>query len=171
LYSEREDLNWMWGIPRGRAALKDVILSSVLCKLSLGWNMSSVCLTLRHGVKTSVLLKIQWCSRVHTICWEASNTLCSTNGSPLFRYSVFEGVANSIINSFSREEGTRWVQNHIFFLLLFICAYKAWVISPPCPHPLPYHPLHPLPLPPPPQYPAEIILPLFLILLKREYKQ
>jgi hypothetical protein len=31
---------------------------------------------------------------------------------------------------------------HIFFcfcfiVLLFICAYKAWVISPPCPHPLP----------------------------------
>jgi hypothetical protein len=49
------------------------------------------------------------------------------------------------------------------FLLLFICAYKAWFISPPCPHPLPYHPLHPLPLPP--QYPAETILPLFLILL------
>jgi hypothetical protein len=23
------------------------------------------------------------------------------------------------------------------FLLLFICAYKAWFISPPCPHPLP----------------------------------
>jgi hypothetical protein len=34
------------------------------------------------------------------------------------------------------------------FLLLFICANKAWFISPPCPHPLPYHPLHPLPLPP-----------------------
>jgi hypothetical protein len=34
------------------------------------------------------------------------------------------------------------------FLLLFICAYKAWFISPPCPHPLPYHPLHPLLLPP-----------------------
>jgi hypothetical protein len=33
-------------------------------------------------------------------------------------------------------------------LLLFICAYKAWFISTPCPHPLPYHPLHPLPLPP-----------------------
>jgi hypothetical protein len=38
------------------------------------------------------------------------------------------------------------------FLLLFICAYKAWFISPPCPHPLPYHPLSP---PSPPQYPAE----------------
>jgi hypothetical protein len=38
-----------------------------------------------------------------------------------------------------------------FFLivLLFICAYEAWVISPPCPHPLPYHPLHPLPPSPP----------------------
>jgi hypothetical protein len=35
-----------------------------------------------------------------------------------------------------------------FFFLLFICAYKAWFISPPCPHPLPYHPLHPLLLPP-----------------------
>jgi hypothetical protein len=27
-----------------------------------------------------------------------------------------------------------------FIVLLFICAYKAWVISPPCPYPLPYHP-------------------------------
>jgi hypothetical protein len=52
-----------------------------------------------------------------------------------------------------------------FIILLFICAYKAWVISPPCHHPLPYHPLCPLPLPPPPQYTAETILPLFLILL------
>jgi hypothetical protein len=25
----------------------------------------------------------------------------------------------------------------IFIVLLFICAYKAWVISPPCPRPLP----------------------------------
>jgi hypothetical protein len=49
---------------------------------------------------------------------------------------------------------------HILF-----CAYKAWVISPSSPHPLPYHPLRPLPLPPPPQYPAETILPLSLILL------
>jgi hypothetical protein len=24
---------------------------------------------------------------------------------------------------------------HIFLILLFICAYKAWVISLPCPHP------------------------------------
>jgi hypothetical protein len=35
------------------------------------------------------------------------------------------------------------------FLLLFICAYKDWFISPHCPHPLPYHPLRPLPLPAP----------------------
>jgi hypothetical protein len=41
-----------------------------------------------------------------------------------------------------------------FFLLLFICAYKAWVISPPCPHPLPYHPLCPLPLAPTPSIPS-----------------
>jgi hypothetical protein len=40
-------------------------------------------------------------------------------------------------------------ENSFFFLLLFICAYKAWVISPPCPHPLPYQPLRPLPLPRP----------------------
>jgi hypothetical protein len=40
------------------------------------------------------------------------------------------------------------------FLLLFICAYKAWFISLPCPHPLPYHPLHPLPLPSTPSIPS-----------------
>jgi hypothetical protein len=42
----------------------------------------------------------------------------------------------------------------IFYFLLFICAYKAWVISPPCPHPLPYRPLHPLPLSPTPSIPS-----------------
>jgi hypothetical protein len=34
-------------------------------------------------------------------------------------------------------------RNLFYFILLFICAYKAWVISPPCPHLLPYHPLCP----------------------------
>jgi hypothetical protein len=37
----------------------------------------------------------------------------------------------------------------IFTVLLFICAYKAWVISPPCPHPL-----CPLPLPSTPSIPS-----------------
>jgi hypothetical protein len=41
-----------------------------------------------------------------------------------------------------------------FIVLLFICAYKAWVISPPCLHPLPYHPLLPLPLPSTPSIPG-----------------
>jgi hypothetical protein len=36
----------------------------------------------------------------------------------------------------------------IYLFLLFICAYNAWVISSPCPHPLPYHPPHPFPLSP-----------------------
>jgi hypothetical protein len=43
----------------------------------------------------------------------------------------------------------------IFIVLLFMCAYNAWVISPPCPHPLPYHPLLPLPLPPIPSIPGK----------------
>jgi hypothetical protein len=42
----------------------------------------------------------------------------------------------------------------IFIVLLFICAYNARVISPPCPHPLPYHPLRPLPLPHTPSLPG-----------------
>jgi hypothetical protein len=42
----------------------------------------------------------------------------------------------------------------IFIVLLFICAYIAWVISPPCPHPLPYHPLCSLLLPPNPSIPS-----------------
>jgi hypothetical protein len=41
-----------------------------------------------------------------------------------------------------------------FIVLLFICAYKAWVISPSCPHPLPYHPHHSLPLLPTPSIPS-----------------
>jgi hypothetical protein len=42
----------------------------------------------------------------------------------------------------------------IFIFLLFICAYNAWVISPPFPHPLPYHPHCLLPLPPTPSIPG-----------------
>jgi hypothetical protein len=47
-----------------------------------------------------------------------------------------------------------------FFLIfiLFICAYNVWVISPLLP-------------PLTPRYQAETLLPLSLILLKREYKQ
>jgi hypothetical protein len=41
-----------------------------------------------------------------------------------------------------------------FFYYSYVCAYKAWFISPPCPHSLPYHPLHPLPLPPTPSIPS-----------------
>jgi hypothetical protein len=41
-----------------------------------------------------------------------------------------------------------------FIVLLFICAYKAWVISPPFSHPLLYHSLHPLPLPHTPSIPS-----------------
>jgi hypothetical protein len=65
------------------------------------------------------------------------------------------------------HERAIWFHPTLFFflILLFICAYKAWVISPPCPQPLPYHHSAPSLSPPPPQYPAETILPLFLILL------
>jgi hypothetical protein len=52
-----------------------------------------------------------------------------------------------------------------FIVLLFICAYKAWVISPPCPHPLPYHPLRPLPFSPTPSIPSRKYFALILILL------
>jgi hypothetical protein len=54
------------------------------------------------------------------------------------------------------------------FIFLFFYSYmhtRLGSFLPPCPHPLPYHPLCPSLSPPPPQYPAETILPLFLILL------
>jgi hypothetical protein len=41
-----------------------------------------------------------------------------------------------------------------FIVLLFIGAYNAWAISLLCLHPLPYHPLHPLTLPPTPSIPS-----------------
>jgi hypothetical protein len=50
--------------------------------------------------------------------------------------------------------GTWMKLENIIFFFLFICAYKAWVISAPCPHPLAYHPLRPLPLPPTPSIPS-----------------
>jgi hypothetical protein len=54
-----------------------------------------------------------------------------------------------------------------FIFILFICAYNVWVISPPFPSPPPLHAPPPLPS----RYPAETILPLSLLFLKREYKQ
>jgi hypothetical protein len=50
------------------------------------------------------------------------------------------------------------------FFFLFICSYNDRVILPPLLTPPPPSP------PPPPSYQAEMILPLSLILLKREYK-
>jgi hypothetical protein len=61
-----------------------------------------------------------------------------------------------------------------FFLILIffihMCIQGLGNFSP-LPHPLPYHPLDPFLSPQPPRYPAETILPVSLILLKREYKQ
>jgi hypothetical protein len=54
-----------------------------------------------------------------------------------------------------------------FIVLLFICAYKAWVISSPCPHPIPYHPLHPLPLPHPLNTQQKLFCPKNMELLER----
>jgi hypothetical protein len=83
-------------------------------------------------------------------------------------------LENIILSEVSQAQKTK---NRTFpliwelFFLLFICAYTVWVISPPFPLP------PPLPMPPPPSFPhpphyqAETILPLSLILLKREYKK
>jgi hypothetical protein len=46
---------------------------------------------------------------------------------------------------------------------LFTSAYIVWVISPTCPLPPP-------PPPHPPHFQAELVLPLFLILLKKKHK-
>jgi hypothetical protein len=58
----------------------------------------------------------------------------------------------------------------LLLFLLFICAYNVWVISPPFPLPSSFPPFPPSPSLPH-RYQAETILPLSLILLKREYKQ
>jgi hypothetical protein len=59
----------------------------------------------------------------------------------------------------------------IYLFILFTCAYNVWVISPSFPPPPPFPSQLPPSLPHPPHYQAETILPLSLILLKREYKQ
>jgi hypothetical protein len=72
-------------------------------------------------------------------------------------------------NAFQYEsKSDNWILKpslyNFFYFILFICAYNVWVISPLLPLPSPLAPLTPL-------YQAETILPLPLILLKREYKQ
>jgi hypothetical protein len=83
-------------------------------------------------------------------------------------YSLY---LQSLERYFVCSRGLIFIYLFIFIALLFIWAYKAWVISPSCPHPLPYHPHHPLPLLPTPSIPIRNYFALSLILLKREYKQ
>jgi hypothetical protein len=66
-----------------------------------------------------------------------------------------------------------WKAVFLSFFIIFICAYNVWVISSPFPPPPPLPPPRPAPslTPPTPRYQAETILPLTLVLLKREYKQ
>jgi hypothetical protein len=61
-------------------------------------------------------------------------------------------------------------QKHLNFFFFFNSYVHTMLGSflPPSPHPLPYPPAI---SPPPPRYLAETILPLSLILLKKEYKQ
>jgi hypothetical protein len=82
--------------------------------------------------------------------------------------SVIRRLPNSL--SYMEESMAGYVGVNGIFFIIFICAYNVWVISPPFPHPFHYHPTPSLCSPPPP-YQAEAILPLSLILLKREYKQ
>jgi hypothetical protein len=75
---------------------------------------------------------------------------------------------NCMILSTAEEKAFNNFQ-YPFFLkfLLFICAFNVWSISPAFPLPLPFSPAPSL-SPLPPHYQAETILPLSLILLKKE---
>jgi hypothetical protein len=68
------------------------------------------------------------------------------------------------------DGGSSKIENYFLKFLLFICAYNVWVISPPFPA-APAVPAPPAPGPLSPRYQTETILPLSLILLKRECKQ
>jgi hypothetical protein len=51
---------------------------------------------------------------------------------------MMEGVHSNMIYLRTFISATMYPQynkKNFFLILLFICAYKAWVISPPCPHP------------------------------------
>jgi hypothetical protein len=65
------------------------------------------------------------------------------------------------------------INNHSFFFsfIIYMCIQGLWVISPPATTPSLTTHSTPSLSSPHPQYPAETILPLSLILLKREYKQ
>jgi hypothetical protein len=76
------------------------------------------------------------------------NLLAAQNWKNIERIQNFIEIAVAL---FFRFGGTTFFfcPLWVFFILLLICAYKAWVISPPCPHPL-----RPLPLPPTPSIPS-----------------
>jgi hypothetical protein len=80
--------------------------------------------------------------------WKDGSTY--VNWSMLYNIQT-KGKTGTIWSSQSMQKKPLIKSNTLFLFfifLLFICAYKAWLISPPCPHPLPYHPLRPLPTPP-----------------------
>jgi hypothetical protein len=58
---------------------------------------------------------------------------------------------------------TYYAFDFLFIILLFTYAYIVWVISLPCPPPLPSTPF-------PPQFQAGPVLPLSLVLLKKKDK-
>jgi hypothetical protein len=70
--------------------------------------------------------------------------------------SIFFLISIDVNSLIFFERATDFALTFILFLivLLFICAYNTWVISPLCLYPLPYHPPHPLSLPPTPSMPG-----------------
>jgi hypothetical protein len=64
------------------------------------------------------------------------------------------GRENFPLGTFSMSMVFPGFRERFHFFFLFICAYKAWVISPPCSHPLPCHPPRLLPLPSTPSIPS-----------------
>jgi hypothetical protein len=68
-------------------------------------------------------------------------------------YQTFKELIPTLLKLFheiEREGKMHDTFPSFFIVILFICAYKAWVIS----HPFPEHPLRPLPLPPTPSIPG-----------------
>jgi hypothetical protein len=84
---------------------------------------------------------MSWMAKVGSTNW--IETLTSWTGRETEKLRILSFLCGHTAKDLRTSHWTPPSIYLFIFLLLFICAYKAWVISPPCPHPL-----RPLPLPP-----------------------
>jgi hypothetical protein len=142
---------WEWHVCFAHSSSLHVGLGCLLLPLVTGVHFGIGNADLEAALAILRLVSLPWVQAL-LVQQLVSSSLVSSVSSPLFR------AEQSPVPCPQYVPLSAHLADLFFFLLLFICAYKAWVISPPCPHP---PPLPPTPPPPSPPYPLNTQQKLF----------